>query len=452
MLTTVINRKIEGQKSNLTAYAFLNPNPPHFQLTLTSPSPTSSPSPPKHSSTSPLAPSASPSSPSPTPASSTLDPKQLTALQSLNVPTTRDPCTQPALVRNNITLCDNSKPFRHLLALKLANCSDDVALSFTALKSLATLQSLQFLNCPIAPIRFPADLALSLRSFSAVSSLRHLTGVWLARLENLTDLTVTNVQVNSSGPFVILGNMKKLRSVTISHANLTGNFPRHMNPNLTHIDFSGNRLRGRIPSSINRLENVQTLNLSNNAFTDDIPSTIGDLIALRNVSLASNSLSGAVPESLSAIPNLVHVDLSSNQLNGTIPRYFTGMKTLKYLNLANNNFRGVMPFNATFISRLAVFKVAGNDFLCYNRSILSSKMKLGIAPCDRHGYPMSPPPAKDSSDDDTSNSDYDDTDTEESNHKDRHHGPNKVVLGVAIGLSSIVFLIIFLVLLSKCCR
>ncbi|EXB84043.1 putative LRR receptor-like serine/threonine-protein kinase [Morus notabilis] len=428
-----------------------------FSASPPAPSPTSShsPVPPKNSSSSPLSPSASPSPSSPSPSSSsssTLDPKQLTALQSLNIPTSRDPCTQPSLVRNNITLCDNSKPFRHLLALKLANCSDDVALSFTALKSLSTLQSLQFLKCPIAPIRFPADLAANLRSFTAVASLRRLTGVWLARLQNLTDLTVSNVQVNASGPFVILGNMKKLRSVTISYANLSGSFPRHMSPNLTYVDFSGNRLRGRIPSSINRLENIQTLNLSGNALTGEIPSTIGDLISLRNVSLASNSLSGPVPESFSAIPHLVHIDLSSNQLNGTIPRYFTGMKTLKYLNLANNNFRGVMPFNASFISRLAVFKVGGNDFLCYNRSNLSSKMKLGIAPCDKHGFPMSPPPARDSSEDDSNDSDYDDTDTEESNHKDHHHGPNKVVLGVAIGLSSIVFLIIFLVLLSKCCR
>ena len=36
--------------------------------------------------------------------------------------------------------------------------------------------------------------------------------------------------------------------------------------------------------------------------------------------------------------------------------------------------------------------------------------------------------------------------------KEHHHGPNKVVLGVAIALSSIVFLVVFLILCSKCCR
>ena len=91
--------------------------------------------------------------------------------------------------------------------------------------------------------------------------------------------------------------------------------------------------------------------------------------------------------------------------------------------------------------------------MCYNHTVLSSKLKLEIAPCDKYGKPMSPPPAKDSSGDDSSDSDYDEEDDESSIHKrEHHHGPNKFVLGVAIALSSIVFLIVFLILCSKCCR
>ncbi|KAM7255327.1 hypothetical protein ACFE04_020568 [Oxalis oulophora] len=393
-------------------------------------------------------------SPSPTPTthSSSLDPKQLKALQSLNLPTQKPNsiCSQPT------TTCDLASPFRHLLTLQLLNCSDDVSLSFTALKSLSTLQNLSFINCPIAPIRFPSELSLNLHSFIAVNSLRHLTGVWLSRLVNLTDLTVTNVEVNTSGLYVILGNMEKLKTVTISQANLTGSLPKHIKAKLTHIDFSGNQLKGNIPSSLIALEDLESLNLESNSLDGEMPLEFGDLISLKNLSLAYNSFSGSIPESMAAIPDLVHIDLSNNQLNGTIPRYLADMKGLKYLSLAHNQLHGILPFNASFLKRLEVFKVNGNSDLCYNHTNYSPNVKLGISPCDKHGLPMSPPPAKDSSGGggggDSDNNDYgDDSGNDTSKKEEHHHGPSKIVLGLAIGLSSIVFLIVFLVLLSKWC-
>ncbi|XP_022721091.1 receptor-like protein 51 [Durio zibethinus] len=401
------------------------------------PSPTSSPTPPTTET-----PSSSPS---------TLDPKQIEALQSLNIPTTRDPCIQPS--PHNATICDSSKPFRHLISLHLSNCSADLFLSFTALKSLSSLHSLSFTNCHTSPIRFPSDLSLSLTSFSCIRSLRRLSGVWLSRFVNLTDLTVSYTPVITSGLYVILGNMHKLKTLTISHANLTGYLPRHVPLNLTHIDLSDNKLKGKIPTSHTLLQDLEFLNLSSNALNGEIPTEFGDLISLKNVSLASNSFSGSIPDTMSAIPGLVHVDLSNNQLNGTVPRFFSELRRLKVLNLENNELHGVLPFNASFIKRLAVFKVGGNGNLCYNHSLLSSKMKLGIAPCDKHGLPISPPPSKESSgDSESDSSDYDGDGADDgSEKKEHHHGPNKVVLGFAIGLSSIVFLIVFLVLLSKWC-
>ncbi|KAJ6738308.1 hypothetical protein OIU74_003292 [Salix koriyanagi] len=371
-----------------------------------SPSPTSSPTVPSTKTPSPTTSPTPPTTKTPFPSiNSTLSPKQLIALQSLDIPTSKDPCIQPS--PHNATICDSSSPFRLLISLHLSNCSSDLSLSYTALKSLSTLQSLSFTNCPVTPIRFPLDLASSLHSFTCIHSLKHLTGVGLSRFVNLTDLTVSNVPVNTSGLYAVLGNMRKLRSVTISNANVTGYIPKHLLPNLTHIDFSG-----------------------------------------------SNSLSGAIPDSMSAIPELAYVDMSSNQLNGTVPKFFAEMKKLKYLNLENNEFHGVLPFNLTFMKKLDVLKVGGNSNLCYNHTILSSKLKLGIAPCDKHGLPLSPPPAKDNSsggDSESDSSDYNDEDDDSNSKKEGHHGPNKVVLGVAIALSSIVFLIVFLILLSKRC-
>ncbi|GAB4831429.1 hypothetical protein Ancab_005441 [Ancistrocladus abbreviatus] len=374
---------------NTTAtYSLTPPSTPTKPPTSSAPSPAATPAP----TSSPKSPSSRASSSS----SSTLDPKQLTALQSLNLPTSKDPCSNPPAL-HNATHCDNSKPFRHLLSLSLVNCSDDVSLSITALKSLSTLRDLQFINCPIAPVRFPSELIANLHSFTCINSLRKLTGVWLSRLQNLTDLTVSGVTVNASGPSIILGSLRKLKSVTIAHTNLTGYLPKLWHPNITYIDLSGNQLK--------------------------------------------------------AIPSLVHLDLSSNQLNGSIPKFLADMKDLKYLNLEKNNFQGVMPFNASFIKSLTVFKIGENSNLCYNHSTISPKVKLGIAPCDKNGFPTSPPAKSDTSSSSSSDeSDYNDGSGDGTSQKHGgHHGPNKVVLGVAIALSSIIFLIIFLILLSKWC-
>ncbi|KAL5989709.1 hypothetical protein ACLOJK_010603 [Asimina triloba] len=404
--------------------------PPQPLAPTPSPSPTKpSLSPPKPITTPPLSPTPSPSprKPSVSPhAHSTLDPKQLTALQSLNIPTARDPCLQPS--PNNATRCDSSSPFRHLISLHLSNCSGDVEMSSTALKSLNTLQDLSFFDCPINPIHLPADLADNLRTFTCIASLRHLTGVWLSRLRNVTDLAVSDVPVNASGPTIILSSLRKLRTVTVARANLTGDLPKRWHPNISYVDLSGNRLKGHLPISLTRLEDLQVLNLSSNQLAGPIPETFGDLISLKTLSLSSNSMAGPIPDSLASMPALEHLDLSSNQFNGTVPNFLSEMKRLKYLNLENNNFQGVIPFNGSFINKLEFFKVGRNSNLCYNHTILSSKLKLGIAPCDRDGLPVSPPPDRhssaDSSADDGDSSDGSDT-ADEKPKKDHHHGPNK---------------------------
>nr|XP_010924732.1 receptor-like protein 51 [Elaeis guineensis] len=385
---------------------------------------------------------------------STLDPRQLTALQSIGLSTTRDPCALPS-PHDNATACDNAAPFRHLVSLRLANCSPDVDLSSTALSALSTLRSLSLLHCPIpAPRRLPTPFASSLRSFSCVSSLRRLTGVWLSRLVNLTDLAVVDVPISTSSPTVVLSQMHHLRSLTISRANLSGGLPHHWhNVDLVHLDLSSNTLKGPIPSSISVLGYLETLNLSSNGLAGTLPDSIGDLVFLKNASFSQNSLSGPIPTSISQLSNLTHLDLSSNQFNGSIPRFLSEMKELKFLNLENNNFQGVIPFNTTSIKKLEVLKVRGNSDLCYNHTLLSSKMKLGIAPCDKYGLPVSPPPDKSSK----SDSDYSDDDGEDDDNGDAkkrsggHHGPSKLVLGVAIGLSCLVFLVIFLICLSRVC-
>ncbi|VVA96595.1 unnamed protein product [Arabis nemorensis] len=61
---------------------------------------------------------------------------------------------------------------------------------------------------------------------------------------------------------------------------------------LTAIDFSGNRLKGKIPESIGLLKNLIVLNLSNNGFNGTIPSSMANLTELESLDLCITSFQG----------------------------------------------------------------------------------------------------------------------------------------------------------------
>ncbi|CAL4947425.1 unnamed protein product [Urochloa decumbens] len=390
-----------------------------------------------------------------------LDPQQLVALRALGLGAHQhaDPCGAAAAGAMNAS-CDAGSPFRRVTSLSLTNCSDTTSVSAAALEALApSLRALSFADCPAAPPRAlpPEQLASGLRAFSCTASLHHLSAVWLSHLANLTELTVADTPLATGSPTaelaVVVSHMERLERLTISRANLSGFLPHHWHcPNLTHLDLSGNRIAGDIPDTLTLLAGITHLNLSSNILTGQIPSSIGDLISLTTLDLSKNTLSGGIPDTVSTLPELEVLDLGSNRLNGSIPALLAEMRGLRELNLENNDFDGMVPFSAKFLSRLRVFRAAGNGKLCYNRSVLPAEAAVGVAPCDKYGFPVLPPPATARSE---RSADYDDgggDGGEADAGADARGGPSAAVLGVAIGLSCLAFLVILLVCLCKVCR
>lgn len=388
-----------------------------------------------------------------------LDPQQLLALRALGLSarSRADPCATAAVAAVNAS-CDAGAPFRRVTSLALTNCSGTTSVSAAALEALApSLRALAFADCPAAPPRAlpPEQLASGLRAFSCTASLRRLSAVWLSHLANLTELTVADTPLATGSPTelaVVVSHMEHLNRLTISNANLSGFLPHHWHcPNITHLDLSGNRITGAIPDTLTLLAGMTHLNLSSNVLNGPIPNSIGDLISLTTLDLSNNTLSGGIPDTVSTLPELEVLNLGSNRFNGSIPLFLAEMRGLRELNLENNDFDGMVPFSAKFLSRLRVFRAAGNSKLCYNRSVLSAEVAVGVAPCDKYGFPVLPPPATARSE---RSADYDDGggDGEPDAGADTRGGPSAAVLGVAIGLSCLAFLVILLVCLCKVCR
>ncbi|KAG2331226.1 hypothetical protein Bca52824_002406 [Brassica carinata] len=88
----------------------------------------------------------------------------------------------------------------------------------------------------------------------------------------------------------------------------------------TAIDFSGNRIHGKVPESIGLLKELHVLNLSRNAFTGHIPPSLANLTALESLDLSQNKLSGEIPPKLGDLSSLAWINVSHNQLQGSIPQ------------------------------------------------------------------------------------------------------------------------------------
>ena len=107
-------------------------------------------------------------------------------------------------------------------------------------------------------------------------------------------------------------------------------------------------LKGKIPTDICKLKNLNLLMLAGGKLSGEIPSCIGDLVNLSYLNLSNNQLSGKIPSSIGKL-NLENSNLrlENNQLTGEIPqevcdifRFSNGQlsfTSLEYFALNGNN-------------------------------------------------------------------------------------------------------------------
>ena len=130
---------------------------------------------------------------------------------------------------------------------------------------------------------------------------------------------------------------------------------------VTGLERSGEEVAGSIPSSLDRLTGLQTLDLSDNDLTGTIPSRIGNLTSLETLDLGGNELTGEIPSSLGSLTALETLDLSDNQLEGGMPSWLDNATNLEKLNLSKNRLTGPVSSSLDGLTGLTVLHLQENN-------------------------------------------------------------------------------------------
>ncbi|PON63058.1 Leucine-rich repeat domain containing protein [Trema orientale] len=247
---------------------------------------------------------------------------------------------------------------------------------------------------------------------------------WLSGLSSLETLDMTSVNLSKASDhwFLAINTLPSLTELRLSSCGLRHiQFPSHLNltslevlalssnhfedpipsaiQNLTSIislDLSSNALfQGKIPRSIGNLCNLESIDLSNNeysgeishafesllgclsnrlqslrldgdhnfgkCFTGQIPDEIGEFKDLVYLSISGHNIYGPIPMSIGKLSALKSLNIADNQLNGSLPESIGSLSNLEYLYLYKNELKGSLPKSFGSLSNLEVLEMYSNN-------------------------------------------------------------------------------------------
>ncbi|XP_050368103.1 probable LRR receptor-like serine/threonine-protein kinase At3g47570 isoform X2 [Argentina anserina] len=129
------------------------------------------------------------------------------------------------------------------------------------------------------------------------------------------------------------------------------------------VGYSGNKLVGKIPSSLGFLSKLQILVLQGNNLTGEIPSSLGNLSSLTALPATRNNFVGSIPSSLGQLKRLTFLSFQENNLSGTIPPSIYNLSAIVTFSVAINQIQGTVSAHlGTAFPNLKLFSIAGNKF------------------------------------------------------------------------------------------
>ncbi|KAL7160769.1 hypothetical protein ACSBR2_041425 [Camellia fascicularis] len=150
-------------------------------------------------------------------------------------------------------------------------------------------------------------------------------------------LRLPGVSLSGQVPSGTVGNITRLRTLSLRFNALTGSLPLDLTSctELRNLYLQGNHFSGDLPEFLFGFSHLVRLNLAGNNFSGEIPTGFNNLTRLRTLYLENNQLSGSIPEI--TLPNLVQFNVSFNFLNGSVPE---SLKSMPATSFAGNSLCG----------------------------------------------------------------------------------------------------------------
>ncbi|KAJ8770549.1 hypothetical protein K2173_018040 [Erythroxylum novogranatense] len=235
------------------------------------------------------------------------------------------------------------------------------------LNNLVKLSQLSFANNLLTG-SIPSELGMLPNLRTLYLGRNMLSGKVPSSIGNLSLLFLLNLRRNNLEGSIpsSIGNCQSLKEFYASENKFSGTIPKEILslPSLSLVlNLSWNSLTGKLPTEVENLKQLNTLDISANNLSGEIPVTIGQCVTLEALFMQANFFQGSIPSSLASLKGLQALDLSQNNLTGEIPQDLQNLQFLIYLNLSFNDLEGEIPTKGVFTNASAV-SLIGNKKLC----------------------------------------------------------------------------------------
>ncbi|KAL9269827.1 Receptor protein-tyrosine kinase CEPR2-like protein, partial [Drosera capensis] len=132
--------------------------------------------------------------------------------------------------------------------------------------------------------------------------------------------------------------------------------------NLTWWFLSNCNRIGEIPESIFGLKELDTLDFSRNKISGRLSGLIAELQKLTKIELFANNLTGEIPVELAALSLLQEMDISRNHFYGELPSELGNLKNLTVFQLYENDFSGELALGFADLHHMKALSIYRNSF------------------------------------------------------------------------------------------